>query len=253
MKNKSKKLRDKVIISTRPLSADDKISELLIKENASVIKFPMIEITENELTEKEQRLLFDINSFDYLIFTSANGIIYFFEYLKKNNIQLEKTKKIAVIGKKTAIMLKNYNFSANYISKGKTSGNFLEEINSFNIVDKKILLILGNLAKNLLEEGINNNNIDRVNIYKTTIPQNVNSNTLEIIYKNNYDLIIFTSPSGFHNFAKLISPKIYSKLKIACIGETTAKAIKKYGIVPKIVSPKPNVEQLTKEIIHYLE
>ena len=68
-----------------------------------------------------------------------------------------------------------------------------------------------------------------------------------------YDLIIFTSPSGFNNFKSLISKNTLQKIKIASIGTTTSMAINQSGINPKITASKPNSNQLIQDIIQYLK
>ena len=74
-------LKDKVIISTRAIESGDNLPELLKSQGAEVIAFPMIEVCPAVLNSVETAMLNKLDQFDWLFFTSKNGVLNFFKQL----------------------------------------------------------------------------------------------------------------------------------------------------------------------------
>ncbi len=253
-----KKLKNKVIITTRPNDEHDTLSKYLRAEGASVIEMPMIEISPVEISIKTKKYFHNINKYNWLIFTSKNGVIYFFQLLENitGSRELPHTVKTAVVGKKTAEELKKNGVEPTLVSSGNTSEALLNELKTRYIQkNEKVLLALGNLAGDILEKGISDFcEVSRINVYKTTKPGYVDKKVLQRISNQNYDIIIFTSPSGFNNFISFIEKEKHLKnLKIASIGKTTDSAILNKGYRPLITAKVSDADGLIHEIIEYFK
>ncbi|MDD5569900.1 MAG: uroporphyrinogen-III synthase, partial [Bacteroidales bacterium] len=235
-------LKNRIIISTRPKSDDDAISLYLREKGASVLEFPMIETVPAKINEEIKNILKKINSFNWFLFTSKNGVKYFLELLIKQNIKNDFLKnKTAVIGKTTANELINNGVKPYFVSSGNTSKDFLRQLSAKIIKkDNKILLPLGNLADNTFEKELSEfTDVKRIDVYKTREPKKVSAGIIETIKKDKYDIIVFTSPSGFRNYLKVMKEnKCKSNFRIASIGKTTEKEILKNGYKPILVSSK---------------
>jgi len=251
----SSKLQHKVFISTRPKGKSDVLKQWFAEEGATLLEFPMIEIQPVPLNEKTENTLNDLNRFDWLVFTSPNGIHRFFEQLKtvQGNFLLPEKIKIATVGVKTAAKLSPYGHSANFINHGQTGDEFSEELYEQIAKGEQVLFPVGNLARHLIEEKLSGKaNVTRLEIYHTVMPEVINGDILRRIEADDYELMIFTSPSGIDNFMQLIEPNEASALRIACIGFTTAKAAEKQGIKPVVVASMSNSEGLMAAIAdHY--
>ena len=248
-------LQGKTIISTRPLSDDDAISTYLTEMGATVICFPMIEVCETNETNSKIDIFNKLNSFDWIIFTSKNGAAYFFDYANKLSINLEilKHNKYAVIGNKTANELRKFGIEPTYISQGNTSELFVEELlNGIITESDNILLALGNLATDTLENKIKTfASVSRVDVYETKALENYAIETIQQIKNDNYDIIIFTSPSGVENFKQITTKyAIENNLRIACIGKTTEKALITNGFAPILTAER--ADNFAQEIENYL-
>ena len=248
-------LKDKVIISTRALEPGDTLPDVLKARGAKLISLPMIEITRTLLRSDEMDLMKNLDFFDWIFFTSKNGVSHFFKHLIdiKGNTELPKSVKMAVIGVKTAIELDYYGYAPDFISEENTS---VDLINLFykkhHPENLKILLSLGTLADNMLFDSFSlENKVYRVNVYKTVKPESVDSEILDVIKNNRYDLIVFTSPSTFHNFCSFYDVNLIGKLKMVSIGSTTTKAMKDAGLEPLLTAKKSNAEGLRDAIIEY--
>ena len=120
-------LKDKVIISTRALEASDTLPEIIRSSGAKLLSLPMIEIIPSPLDTQMTEDLNNLDSFDWIFFTSKNGVVNFFKQLidLKGNTTLPKTLKIAVIGLKTGLELEYYGYAPTFISEENTAEEFL--------------------------------------------------------------------------------------------------------------------------------
>lgn len=250
-------LRGKVIISTRAVESGDSLPDLLKARGAKLLALPMIGITKSQLRSDEQELMKNLEVFDWIFFTSKNGVANFFQHLLelKGNTELPKRIKMAVMGAKTAIELDYYGYSPNFINEDNTSEDFVNLfIERHNNVSLKILLALGSLADNLLFDRLSvANKVYRINVYKTVLPDSADNTILEIIRRDKYDLIVFTSPSTFHHFCTFYEEDLIAKLKMVSIGTTTTKAINEAGFEPLFTAKKSTAEGLRDAIIDYYQ
>jgi uroporphyrinogen-III synthase len=77
-------LKKKIFISTRPESQHDELTKLLTAAGASIIRWPLIEIRRAFLSIQEKQQLIDLHQFQWIIFTSPNGVRHFFGCLKEH-------------------------------------------------------------------------------------------------------------------------------------------------------------------------
>jgi len=248
-------LKGKVIISTRAMESGDSLPDLLKARGAKLLALPMIGIVKSHLRTDEQELMKNLEVFDWIFFTSKNGVVNFFQHLLelKGNTELPKGIKMAVMGAKTAIELDYYGYSPTFINENNTSENlvnlFIERHTNTNL---KILLAVGSLADNMIFDRLSvDNKVYRINVYKTVLPDSADNTILEIIRRDKYDLIVFTSPSTFHHFCTFYEEDLIPKLKMVSIGATTTKAITDAGFEPLFTAKKSTAEGIRDAIIEY--
>jgi len=255
-KEANRLLTGKTFISTRPAGRSAKLQEILGNHGAVLIEMPMIEIRKTQLSINDRAILKNTGQFNWIVFTSSNGVIQFFEQLRSitGSYKISRDTKIAVIGKDTAMGLEKYSREADYISKISTGSAFAEELQEmFSEQNYKILLPLGDLARRTIEERlINTAQVVRINVYSTIMPGCIDYEALKLIQDDNYEMIIFTSMSGFNNFCLLARDRInLSSLRIACIGPTTAEAVADSGIIPLVTGTEMNSRGIAQAIIDY--
>ena len=243
-----KSLKNKTIISTRPLSDDDTLKKSLTEKGAVIFDFPMIRIVINDLNTEIQTALANISTFEWLLFTSKNGVECFFKLLKDDrHVELPK---IAVIGKITANEVRKNGFEPTLVAAGNTSENFISELKTKLVSTDTILLISGELADTKFEDNLSS--VTRLNVYKTIETADHSKEIINRIKENDYDMLVFTSPSGFRNFVRVMRDNnCNNNFKIACIGKTTEKEAVYQGYTPLIVSAKATGDFFTDEIERY--
>ena len=245
-------LRNKLFISTQPEEGFPELKKYLA--DFTLINFPTIEIAESEISISEQSRIKEANNFDWLIFTSKNGVQYFlkkFQDITGHTFKKEYSR-IAVIGKKTAKEFQSQGIEPDYISESNLAEKFVVELREKVIREKSnILLLLGNLASNLLETTLADiAEVKRINCYQTSKAKVKNTEALERIFSNDYELIIFTSSSGFENFIS-ISKEFnidLKKLRVVSIGKSTTKTMNDYGVQPVFTAQQSNLEGIANEL-----
>jgi uroporphyrinogen-III synthase len=169
-------------------------------------------------------------------------------------ISIPQNIKIAVVGPKTALELKNNGRTADYTGLGGTGMSLVTELIDRRLLDNcSVLFALGELASDETQSALGNiAHVTRVNVYKTVKTDNSDYHPLDIIRKDLYDLILFTSPSGLGNFAETIGPEYLNhRLRLACIGKVTANAAAQYGLNSSVTAGTSTYEGLAKEILNY--
>ncbi len=246
-------LKGKIIINTRPTGSEDLIGTALKKLGAVVLSMPLIEIFPINISQEVQLAITENATFQWLVFTSRNGVESLF-----NQLDLSKNTEIlpfktAVFGSRTAMALQEKEFTPDLVVHSNTSADLLHDLLPQLQSSEKVLLVLGNMASNLLEDGlISKVKVERLNVYRTAFVSSVDPNMINRIKKNRYDLILFTSPSGFKSFRDHTSDEILLRnLKIACLGPTTEEIILNAGLVPLIVAKPSGKIGLIKGMENY--
>jgi len=245
-------LKNKIVISTRPLNEDDSIKDYLEGRGATVLDFPMIKIFPVTLTDETTNLLLHIKDYQWIVFTSKNGVKSFFLFLNELGVNLEVLSdiKIAVIGKKTAAEVVKFYRQPDLTSSGNNSADLAVELAEVLNPTDKVLLALAELANDKLEKSITDLCIvTRFNVYMTKDEDVVSLEIIEQIKSDNYHIILFTSPSGFRHFSKImIENNITANIRAACIGTTTEEEMLKNNWQPMLVSSRSEGENFARQL-----
>jgi uroporphyrinogen-III synthase len=250
-------LENKIFISTRPAGQSAELEHLLADESATLRSMPTIAVRPLPLDEFGLSQLRNLDRFDWIVFTSPNGLKFFFARLfeLQNNYVLPEHVKIGVVGKKTASHLECYGTSAAFINLGNTaedfSVDFIHRVNE----GERVLFPIGNLARSVIEERISKKaECTRVLFYETVMPQTVDQEILNQIVSDQYDMILLTSPSGCKNLLELIDGKCDpANLRLVCIGQTTAAEAIRNGLEPLVTAGTANSQGIFTAIINYFQ
>ena len=186
------------------------------------------------------------NIYNYIIFTSKNGVKYF---LKNVSISINSNVKFICIGKKTAEVLKSNNLNPDIVVRRNYSKFMCNEIKNMGISkNNKLLLIQGNLAKKELFECLSKSfEIDHKIVYTTNpVKEKIDELNKKIDNENSY--VVFTSPSTFNSFID----KYNLKNNIISIGNTTTDHIRDRGFEPLMTAKMQSYEGISNSIIDYL-
>jgi len=257
----NKPLLKKQILVTRALDQARSFVDLLENKGAFPILFPTIETVPPDSWKALDHAIQNINNYDWIIFTSANGAKYFLERLEKNRVDIKDLRdiRLCAIGPKTAGILKKSGIKIDYIPSEFKAEGVIEELISKGIKGKKILIPRASIAREILPEELKNMGafVEAVDTYKTIQPAEKTDDIRKMLKNKEIDMITFTSSSTVTNFVNMFKKEeIFSLIHgvdIACIGPITAKTVEKYNLQPHIIPDDYTIEALTQAIVDFYQ
>ena len=236
----------KKILVTRARAQASKLSSALKNLGAEVIEAPTIKITPP--TDNFRQLdaaTENLRGYDWIIFTSANGVEKFFERLKVHGLDARTfgTAKVAAIGSATAEKLLSFGIIADVVPKDFVAESLADSLKNF-VGGKKILIARAEIARDVLPETLKNfgAEVSVVPAYKTV------SEVAAQIDFDSIDLITFTSSSTVKNFVTAYGvPKIHC----AAIGAITAQTLENFGVTPAIIAEEFTINGLVEAIKNF--
>ena len=210
----------------------------LVKNNFKVHHFPLVKIQPVEFK------INNLESYDYVIFTSKNGVKNFF-----SKIKISDNVKFICIGNKTEQLLNKYGYVSLHVSKKNYSEIMANDLKKNKLINgKNVLLIQGKIAKDDLRLELKKFcNVDRVNVYNTNAKEDLNEKLKKLISSIS-TFTVFTSPSAFDSFIKFYNP---NNTKIISIGNTTTKHIESKGYDCMLTSQMQSYEGISESIIKH--
>lgn len=257
----TKPLFKKQIIVTRALDQASDFSDLLEKEGACPIQFPTIETVPPDSWEALDRAIQNIEMYDWLIFTSANGVKCFLERIKENrkDVRCLKGIKLCAIGPKTAEVLERLGIRIDFVPPEYKAEAIIEGLGTNEIKGKKVLIPRAAVAREVLPEELIKlgASVDVVEAYKTIQPQGKTDEMREMLENKEIDVITFTSSSTVTNFINMFNKEEISGLvngvAIACIGPITAETAEKNGLKASIIPENYTIEAFTDAIVDFYQ
>jgi uroporphyrinogen-III synthase/FMN phosphatase YigB (HAD superfamily) len=252
-------LAGKNILTTRARDQSSEFATRLKRLGAKVIEFPTIEILPPTSWKEVDRAIDQLKSYDWIIFTSANGVKFFFQRLEERAFPLRfpASLKVCAIGPATAKQLKGKGFRVDYTPKEFIAEAILDGFGKMAVQGKRILLARVKQARDVLPKGLKKlgAEVDVVEAYRTVKPRGGTKRLTHLLTDEIIDVITFTSSSTVNHFVELLEKEDMKRLLkgivIACIGPITAQTAKRWGMKVKIQPNQYTTSALTRAIAEY--
>ena len=250
--------RKKFLITRTREQSGDFVAQLK-KLGAEVIEFPTIEIAPPTHWKGVDQAVDQLKSYDWIIFTSANGVIFFWQRLKERgkSLRLPLSLKVCAIGPATASQLRKKGVSVSYIPKEFIAESILDGFKRQRMEGKRILLARAKKARDVLPKGLKKMgaDVDVVEVYRTVRPKGGSKRMNKLLTEGKIDVITFTSSSAVGHFADLLKKEdlknLVKGIAIACIGPVTARTAKERGLKVRIQPKQYTIPALTRAIAEY--
>lgn len=241
-------LADKRILITRSKEQASYFSKQVQKLGGTPLEVPLIQFS---LPDNKEEVAAELEEaaahYDWLVFTSVNGVNHFFELHTK-----PLKNKIAAVGSKTKEALAKRGYETKLVPSSYSAENLVQEISSKLDPDRDSLaLIQGNLARAVLREELLRlgYNVKRITVYENK-PISLTDEAIEAVVQQGLDLLTFTSPSTVHNFKKAFG---LLDIPVAVIGPITEQAAREAGFTVAVNPEVYTIDGLLKEIITYFQ
>jgi len=254
-------LAGKRIVITRARTQAGNLAQTLEALGCEVIAFPTIEIQPPESYRALDETIESANRYDWLIFTSVNGVEQFFNRAKLLGKPSADLKAIAVaaIGPETAKRLEAEGLLCRLVPKQYQAEGLLESWNPEEMRGKRVLIPRAAQARDILPETLREwgAEVRVVEVYRTVTPRADAAGLLRALRAGEIDMVTFTSSSTVTNFAALVGGKslieALGRTRIACIGPITQKTVEELGGRADIVATDFTIPGLVRAIVKYFE
>lgn len=199
-----------------------------------------------------------LDSFQWIVFTSANGVRFFFKRLQEINQRIPRETRVAVVGKKTRQEIEKYGVTAAAMPEAYVGESLVDKLLDVTTAGDSVLFPCGNLAKSTVTSGLRQFglNVTDLVVYETVLNRNYQTKLVELLQEKCINVVTFTSSSTVDHFIKLLDGVNWRDLlrhvDLACIGPVTAKTLKSYRLEPDIIAEQYSVDGLVNAIERFL-
>ncbi|MFQ5900192.1 MAG: uroporphyrinogen-III C-methyltransferase [Thermodesulfobacteriota bacterium] len=251
----------KRVLITRTKEQAGEFSDILRGYGAEPIEYPTIEIGPPDSWKQLDKALNNIEQYNWIIFTSVNGVRFFVKRLKAvgKDIRILKGIKICTIGPRTAKGVEDLGINVDLLPERYIAEAIIDDLGKEEIKDRRFLLPRAMKAREVLPEEIERygGKIDVVTVYKTTRPERGIAKIRGLLRKQAVDVVTFTSSSTVTNFVegfeKGEAQELLSGIDVACIGPVTAGTARSLGIETAFMPEEYTIPALVEEMVNYFQ
>jgi len=245
-------LSGKRIVVTRARRQASALSDRLRALGADVIELPTIRIEPPSNLREFAELVQDAHAYDWIVFTSPNGVTAFFDLFFKlyDDAREIGGVKIAAIGPATTRRVKDFHLHVDLQPEEFVAEAVVREFQKHGGVENmRILLARAEEARDVLPKQLSNLGaiVDEGFAYRTVAETRDDTGARRRLLEEGADLITFTSSSTVENFLALGLP--WPKgMKVASIGPITSKTVRDHGLKVDVEARRHDIEGLTDAI-----
>jgi uroporphyrinogen III methyltransferase / synthase len=232
-KKREMPLDGREILIMRPREQADELVVMLEELGAHCVAIPAISLSLPEDHLPLMQAIERLRRYQWLVFTSANGVKVFMDHMKNAGCSLESIK-VAVIGPGTARMLEASGRIPDLLPDTYTAEGLLMAFDSVDVKGMSILIPRAREARDVLPLGLKMRGatVDVIEAYRTIEEIQESALMRQAIMEGALDAITFTSSSMARSFFRFCEQNALDppcKTKILCIGPITAGTIRELG------------------------
>ncbi len=246
------------IVVTRAREQASDLVYRLTEYGAECIQYPTIQVTPPPDWAPLDRAIEGLDAYDWIVFTSVNGVDYFFRRLFENGLDIRALGhiKTATIGPATADRLKTWGLKSDIVPESYRAESVVEAFTATPIEGIKVLLPRAREARSVLPMELTRMGatVDEVTAYETKQVENKAADLIEHLAAGTIDMVTFTSSSTVKNFHCLLPPdrveQLMDGVAVASIGPITSRTAKDLGLSVTIEADTFTIPGLVKAILN---
>ncbi|MBM7554604.1 uroporphyrinogen-III synthase [Thalassobacillus pellis] len=237
-------LQGRTILVTRSKKSKGAFSEQIRKAGGNPVEVPLLQFAIRDTMENNQ-MINGLHDYNWVFFTSINGVEFFFELWNKHKKSWPANVKLAAVGEKTGNALLGQGINVDFVPDTFSASNMADQFLKRYPEPGRILLVRGNLSRPTLPEVFRQQRVffQTMTVYDTLPVEDQQASLIPFLERGLLDAYTFTSPStisAFHNIC--CSHKDYHRFLLkpcVCIGPTTASEAEKTGF-SNVLTPPSN-------------
>jgi len=217
--------------------------------------FPLLKMIPPEDYTELDAAIHALGSYDWLIFTSVNGVRFFFARMDQLGIPAASIiGHLAAVGPKTAEALEARGLQVAVIPADYVAEGLLKSLGDQLHAGQRVLLPRADIARKLLPQELRVMGMDvsEVDVYHTVIDAEQAPQAARRIQQGRIDAILFTSSSTVSHFVQAMapyaSPGWLERVRVACIGPITAETAQRLGLTVDVVAQEYTVDGLLEAL-----
>lgn len=244
------------IVVTRAATDTPAFAQKLRQLGAEAIEFPTIATVGPDSYFQLDAAIGRIETFDWIIFTSATGVEAFLERLRLLQVDIRAAAgaKLAAIGPATAARLCHYGLTVAAVPHEYRAEKLSKALGAQAIAGTRILIPRAQVAREILPQLLREAGAAEVVVapsYKTvTASHNDVERMRQLVRTSGIDLVTFTSSSTVTNFHAMLGMQI-GALKAAAIGPITAETARACGLEVVVTPSVYTVDSLLDAILQH--
>jgi len=253
----------KRIVVTRAREQAGQLSQMLTDQGAEVIELPFISVEQHFDSKRLGEVFAGIAVYEWIIFTSANGVKNFFDLFYKayDDIRCLGPMRIAAVGTATAREIEKHKLKVDLLPKQANADALAEElIKNEGVESVQILVVTGNQNRDSLVKRLESDEgraiVDTLPLYKTTKTDLSKDPAAERFRQEGADAVLFTSSSTVRSFveqhAALVRGPEARKPAFGSIGPLTTKTLKELKLPVAFEATQASLEHFVVETISSL-
>jgi uroporphyrinogen III methyltransferase / synthase len=246
----------KRIVVTRAKGQAETLSAKLHELGADVVELPTIEIRPASDYAPLDRALASLTCYDWLIFTSTNGVRFFLERLDRSGSDLRNMRaRLCAIGPATRAALERVHLKVDLMGREYVAEGLVAALAPYDLAGKRVLIPRAAEARDLVPSELARRGavVDVVEAYRTVVPETAAAEAHEIFGGTRRpDCITFTSSSTVKNFVAVAGVGLLEGVHAVSIGPITSGTARAAGIRVVAEAQPFTVDGLVNAIVQLL-
>lgn len=253
------------VLVTRARSQASQFADLIEELGGEPCEFPVIDVKKSDKPNQLEAIKYALENagqYDWLVFTSVNGVQYFIEWLREHrkDIRAFYRAKIAAVGPKTSEALNDLGLIVEHQASRYDAEGLLESLSQLVSSGEKILLPRGDLARSILPEQLRKLGIhaDEISVYETVVAEAQEPIVFDWLKEKHIHVITFTSSSTVKNLIDVLKQggiedpiSLLKQYPLVSIGPITSDTIRSYGLEVELEAEEATIESLTATLVQY--
>jgi uroporphyrinogen III methyltransferase / synthase len=250
------------IVVTRALEQAGELVDMLEERGAEAIPAPAIRVAAPDDTTDLDRACAEAASYDWIVFTSANGVDHFMHRLLANgDVRDLKGVRICTIGPSTASRLQRYGIRVDLTPAESRAEAVADALRgSGSLKGTRILLPRADIARETLVDLLREAEADVVEVvaYRTmpaSAERDADYDVYRMLLDRQIDAVTFTSASTVRNFVQIIGREQAADLLrttvVVSIGPVTAEAAQQLGIATTVMPERSTIPDLVDALVEH--
>jgi uroporphyrinogen III methyltransferase/synthase len=251
-------LGSRIVVTRARQQASDLVHQLT-ELGAECIQCPTIHVGPPADWSPVDKAIGNINQYDWVVFTSVNGVDYFFRRLFSLGLDVRTLGhvKTATIGPATAERLRSWGLTSDIIPDSYRAESVVEAFAQTGVKGNRVLLPRAKEARSVLPDELTRMGaaVDDVTAYETRQAQESGIELIERLDAGTIDMVTFTSSSTVKNFHRLLpserADRLMQGITVASIGPITSQAARELGLTVAIEARVYTIPGLVQAILDY--